>query len=162
MEKISNVQLIDVGGGQVVVGYYNADKDRFERIGQASQVFVCGLNGKDDSAYKLIVADRMLWLLWDGQLRFVGGIGEGLVMLHSGDHCLRKYDLTNTPLPFHSLFVLFDDPLPRKWVPVTEYGWDVNQVTAKEYFGGGHLRFDIAHNSLGQKLPAICICNVDK
>ena len=151
MEKISNVQLIDVGAGRTVVRYYNAKKDCFERICTAEQVFVLGLNGKDDSADKLMVLDARIWLLWNGRLRYVGLVDEGLLLLQSGGCCLRKYDLSHTPLPFRCMIVSFDELLPRKWVPTTEYRWDDNQVTAKEYFSGRELGFEIAHNSLRQK-----------
>ncbi len=151
MEKISNLQLIDVGAGRTVVRYYNAKKDCFERICKADQVFVCGLNGKDDDADKLIVADAKIWLLWAGKLRYVGRVDEGLVMVQSGDHYLRKYDLSNTPLPFHCLFVNFDEALPCRWLPITQYRWEDNHVVAKEYFSGREFGFEIARNVLGQK-----------
>ena len=146
MEKISNVQLIDVGAGRTVVRYYNAKKDCFERICTAEQVFVLGLNGKDDSADKLMVLDARIWLLWNGRLRYVGLVDEGLLLLQSGGCCLRKYDLSHTPLL-----------LPRKWVPTTEYRWDDNQVTAKEYFSGRKFCFEVPRGVLSDLKPCI-IC----
>lgn len=157
MEKISNVQLIDVGAGRTVVRYYNAEKDCFERICKAKQVFVLGLNGKDDSADKLMILDARIWLLWNGRLRYVGLVDEGLLLLQSGGCCLRKYDLSHTPLPFHCMIVSFDELLPREWVPTTEYSWDDNQVTAKEYFSGRKFCFEVPRGVLSDLKPCI-IC----
>ena len=151
MEKISNVQLIDVGAGRTVVRYYNAKKDCFERICTAEQVFVLGLNGKDDSADKLMVLDARIWLLWGGCLHYVGLIDEGLIMVQSGNYCVRSYDLYLTPVPFDEMIVSFeefDELEPQEWAPTTEYRWDDNQIIAKECSSGREICFEFPREAL--------------
>ena len=170
MEKNSSVRFIDAGAGEIevryysayvqllddeaggtLVRYYNAKKDCFERIDTANRVFVLDLNDKGDSADKLMVLDARIWLLWGGCLHYVGLIDEGLIMLQSGNYCVRGYDLHLTPVPFDKMIVSFEEfeeLEPQEWAPTTEYRWDDNQIIAKEYSSGREVCFEFPRDVL--------------
>ena len=158
MEKISNVQLIDVGAGRTVVRYYNAEKDCFECICKAKQVFVRGLYKFDDAANKLIVADGRIWLLWDEKLRYVCN-EYAATLLQGGGHILKKYDVSQTALPFDLLLVHFDGDEPKSWVPVKDYECDLAKMRVEytEYVSGARFCFEVPRGVLSDFKPCI-IC----
>ncbi len=131
---VSNIQLIKVGEGKTVVRYYNAEKDCFVRICKAKDVSVRAL---PDTENKLIVADEQVWVLWDDRLHFVYSKNAETMLCEETwreNHSLKKYDLSQTPLPFNHLFVYLVDKEIKDWAAVRSYeATGKSQVKIVEY-----------------------------
>lgn len=77
MKEISMFQFIRTGKNRIVIRHYDEEKDCFCKICAAQEAYVV----KD----KLLVADGMVYLSYEGDLRRLGKLSAGELVLKSRD-----------------------------------------------------------------------------
>jgi len=99
MEKISKFQFIRTDEVQVIIRYYNEDKDRFEKVCTAKQVQLV-----NDT---LLIADGVYRFACNGKLVWLGTEAEAAqIWEDTYGRKLLMFDTNKTPLPCKVMFIV--------------------------------------------------------